>query len=499
MSGMDVPIWGKPFQSRVSPKKLLVPEEFRSTQFDRAPWLGVKGRMPKARAMRVFGLDEDVPTSTKGDESVFTHDESAGQSSDPSVEYTTIWYRAEDFDPEIVNPELYRRLILVSGVDRVISHVNSPFQAVDEIGQLTPMSMRGNPIHVGTLRDLSDSAYIDADLVVGEQLANEINKFRTTQVRNRVARAPITLVDPEAFEATEVDKLRNGEKVIFTKSGALIGGQPIPIQVAQTGQEPRDNYTAQDYAERDWQTALGTSENQSGQVSKQKTTATEARITQTNSSARAETEKDRLREYFIAGVRKFDCVLAWTTSEQDLTRILGTRGAQLYSQMRELAGCYVYKILPDSGIHVDAAQFRAQKLDEYNLLRKDPQIQASELLMGVTRGLGYDPAKMVLPQAPEQGPEPMKFSFAMKGEDLIGPQSQACVEILAQNGITVSPGAIESLIAGQAQAAALAEAEAQAQIIGDSKQKHPGSAPTTKPINAHQQERTGGVNGMGIQ
>jgi hypothetical protein len=499
MSGMDVTIWGKPFQSRVSPKKLLVPEEFRSTQFDRAPWLGVKGRMPKARAMRVFGLEDDVPTSTKGDEAVFTHDESAGQSSDPSVEYTTIWYRAEDCDPEIVNPELYRRLILVSGVDRVISHVNSPFQAVDEIGQLTPMSMRGNPIHVGTLRDLSDSAYIDADLVVGEQLANEINKFRTGLMRNRVARSPITVIDPEGFEPETIEKIKTGDKQVFCKPGALQSGQKL-IDVAQTGQEPRDNYTAQDYAERDWEGALGTSDNQSGQLSsKRATTATEARITQTNSSARAEAEKDRLREYFIAGVRKFDCVLAWTTSEQDLTRILGMQGAQLYASMRELAGCYVYKILPDSGIHVDAAQFRAQKLDEYNLLRKDPQIQASELLMGVTRALGYDPAKMVLPQAPEQGPEPMKFSFAMKGEDLIGPQSQACVEILAQNGITVSPGAIESLIAGQAQAAALAEAEAQAQIIGDSKQGHGGSANVTEKINQHSSERTGGVNGMGIQ
>ncbi len=44
------------------------------------------------------------------------------------------------------------------------------------------------------------------------------------------------------------------------------------------GQQPRDNYSAQEYAERDWQGALGTSDNQSGQVSKKKTTATEARI-----------------------------------------------------------------------------------------------------------------------------------------------------------------------------------------------------------------------------
>lgn len=493
----EVPIWGKPFFSRVSPKKLLVPEEFTSTRFDNAPWLGVKGTMPLARAKREFGLPEDFTATKQGDEAVFEHGEKR-PSGDPCVEYTKIWYRAEDFDPTIVNPELYRLLILVSGYDQVIKHVDSPFQMIDPVGQLTPMSMRGNPIHVGTLRDLSDSAYIDADLVVGEQLANEVNKFRTTLMRNRILRQNIVLTDPDGFDPGEVEKIKNGEKAVFTKPGILTSGGPLPIQVAGTGPESRDNYTAQDYAERDWQTALGTSENQSGQVSAKKTTATEARITQTNSSARAEAEKDRLREYFIAGVRKFDSVLAWTTTEQDLVQVLGQQGAMMWSQWRELAGCYVYKILPDSGIHVDAAQFRAQKLDEYNLLRKDPQINATELLTGVVRALGYDPAKTVLPQAPEQGPEPMKFSFAMKGDDLMMPQSQACVEILAQNGIVISPDAINSLIAGQQQAALMQAAEALGPV-GDSKQKHAGSAPSTKPVNAHQQERTGGVNGVGVQ
>src|SRR5690348_2192190 len=162
------------------------------------------------------------------------------------------------------------------------------------------------------------------------------------------------------------------------------------------GQEPRDNFAAQDYAERDWQGALGTNENQAGQIAKKKTTATEARIAQKNSGARASSEKDRPSEWIITGVRKFDCVLARTTTVTDLVKVLGQQGAALYQQWQQLPGCYVYKILPDSGVHVDAAQFRAQKLDEYNLLRKDPQIVASELLKGVTRALGYDPSKMVI-------------------------------------------------------------------------------------------------------
>jgi hypothetical protein len=272
------------------------------------------------------------------------------------------------------------------------------------------------------------------------------------------------------------------------------------IAVAQVGQEPRDNFAAQDYAERDWQGALGTNNNAAGQTDNKKTTATESRIVAGNASARAEAEKDRLREWFIAGVRKFDSVLQRTMDQRDLQKILGPQGAVLWEQWRALPGCYVYKILPDSGVHVDAQQFRAQKLDEYNLLRKDPQVNATELLRSVARALGYDGAKMILEQAPESGPEPIKTSFAFKGEDLIGPQSQAVVEILAQMGITVSAAAIASLQQAQLLVAAgvLGPDGKPPTPVGDASSTHGGSANRTEPINQHSSERTGGVNGVGV-
>lgn len=501
LTGTTVAIWGKPFFSRVSPKKLIVPDDFRSTKFDRAPWLAVDGTMPLTKAKRVFSLPPEFDTTSSRDEHVFRAEGESPEDGERMVEYTTIWYRAEDFDETIINPELYRLLVLVKGHDIPAKHVDSPFQAIDpNTGRLLPMSMQGNPIHVGTLRDMSDSAYIDSDLVVGEQLVNEVNKFRTSQMRNRIGRQTFNLIDPDGFPDSELEKLKAGEKTIFVKPGQLTSGQPPPIVSVTPGQEPRDNYTAQDYAERDWQGALGTADNQSGQLSKNKrTTATEARITQGNSNSRADTEKDRLREYYIKAAQKFDCVVGWTITPEDLVQILGQQGAAIYEAFRAIGGRYIYKMLPDSGVHVDAAQFRAQKLDEYNLLRKDPQVNASELLAGLARALGHDPAKLVLPQAPEAGPDPMKFSMAIKGDDLALPQSQACVEILAQNGITISEGAIQSLIAGQAQAAALAQAEAEAQIIGSGKQGHGGSANVTEKINQHSSEKTGGVQGVGIQ
>jgi hypothetical protein len=498
----QVPIWGKPFWTRVSPKKLLIPDDFRSTNFDEAPWLALKLTMPLSRAKKEFALPEDF-TGTNRDEAIFEHvEQTSRQSSDPLVEYLKVWYRAELFDASIVNPELFRLLILVKGHDTPVRHVDSPFQSIDAVGQLTSDSMRGNPIHLGTLRDLSDSAYIQSDLAVGAQLSNELGKFRTQLIRNREARMPLTGIDPMGLPAGEVEKIKNGAKVFFTNPGQLANGMNTIVAVATMGTEPRDNYTAQDMIERDWDQAMGRNANTSGQLAQQKRTATEVRSAQTGSSARAESEKDRLREWFIAGVRKFDSVLQRTMAEADLVKILGTQGALLWEQWRALPGCYVYKILPDSGVHVDAQQFRAQKIDEYNMFAKDPQFNGTEIRRNVARALGYDPSKAVLDQPPEAGPEPIKTSFAFKGEDLIGPQSQAVVEILAQMGITVSPAAIETLKAAQvlSQMAALANPDGGEGNGGSSAPlmpaKHGGTAEGAEPVSKHQRERTGGVNGV---
>lgn len=503
---VDVPVWGMAFWSPFSPKKLLIPDDFRSSHYDKAPWLGVKGAMPLSIAKRELKLPEDFTGTVDRDEAVFDHGHE-GTKGDPLVEYVKIWYRAEHFDETIVNPELYRLLVLVKGMEQPARHIDSPFQSIDEMGQLTDDSMRGNPIHLGTLRDLSDAAFIPSDLVVGEPLAKELSKFRTGLIKNRHARTPITFIDPQGLPKATIDKIEAGEKVAFTEPGALAAaGANGLIAVAAVGTEPRDNYASQDYLERDWQGALGTNQNSAGQVdTKKKTTATESRIVAGAASARAEAEKDRLREWFIAGVRKFDVVLQRTMDERTLVKLLGSQGAAFYEQWKMLPGCYTYKIMPDSGVHVDAQQYRAQKLDEYNLIGRDPLFNQVEVRKQLARALGHDPAKSVLEEAPEQGPEPIKTSFAFKGEDLIGPQSQAVVEILAQMGIAISETAIGTLKAAQ-EAQALLIATGQlgpdgkpAQPVGNAKAKHGGAALQQEKVNQHASEKTGGVQGVGVQ
>tara|TARA_R110000751_G_scaffold47015_9_gene105417 strand:- start:992 stop:3070 length:2079 start_codon:yes stop_codon:yes gene_type:complete len=449
MVEVDVPIWEQCFWSRVSPMKVLIPHDFRNTNFDAAPWLGITGIMPITQAKRIWDIPDDFTGTVYDDEHVFAKDVNSvyGGSADPRVEYHEVWYRASLFDQSVVNPELFRCLVMVKGIEMPVKHIDSPYQAVDEYGRLTDDSMIGNPIHIGTLRDLADSAYVPSDLVVGEQLSREVNKFRTQQTRRRRANLPLMLLDTTNLDENTISKIERNEGPIPVPPGTLAQGPGAVMSVIPTGQEPRDNYTAQDYVERDWEKALGTSANQAGGFARGRRTATEARIVQGNSDTRNEAEKDRLREYFVTGVRKFDAVLQRYMGQKDLVKILGQQSAQLWEQWRNLPGRYVYRVQPDSGVHVDAVQFRTQKLDEYNLLRKDPQIDATVLLTGVVRALGYDPTKMVV-KPTERGPESARVTLSLSGEDLVGIQSLAASEILKQAGYTLSEEAIAPLTQG---------------------------------------------------
>src|SRR3990167_2895792 len=70
---VPVPIWERCFWTRFSPKKLLIPDDFTSTKFDRAPWLGMKGAMPLSKAKIEFRLPDDFTATTNKDDSVFSN------------------------------------------------------------------------------------------------------------------------------------------------------------------------------------------------------------------------------------------------------------------------------------------------------------------------------------------------------------------------------------------------------------------------------------------
>lgn len=492
----EVTIWSRRFIEAISSKKTVIPDDFTdSSNFDAAPWLAYKGVMPILQARRAkWKIPQGFTGTAQKDDHVYKHGEVTGDPNESMLEYTIIWLKASLYDEAVFNPELYRCLVLVKGLEEPAWYVDSPFQSLTPTGQLTDDSMRGNPIHIGTLRDLTDSAHVPSDLVVGEQLSLEENKFRTDLILNRRQRRTRLLV-AEGLGQPTIDKLaQNTGPVTVPDAYIDAGGAQRAVAVVNTGTEPRDNYTAQEIIERDYDEALGRGANQRGQTAKRKTTATEARIVQGNSSARAQTEKGRGREYFVALLRKYDAVVQRTVTREELLKVLGAQGAQLYEQWKMLPGRYGYDILPDSGQYVDAHEYTAHVLDTYNLLRKDERVNTDDLLEMVARALNRNPAKFIAPP-PQPKSEAPSMSINFKGEDAaVPPMWNLLMDFCASAGLKVSP---QTLQAFQAQSVLTKLMGAVQPGEPKPDNAHGGSADRTEPVNKHQSDVTGGVQGVG--
>ncbi len=492
---INVPVWSRRFISTFSSKKLLVPDDFYDTDYDEASFLAYRGEMPVSRARKIgWHIPKDFAGNRSDPETRYTHDLQQGDAgSDPVLAFTEIWYKAALFDDTVYNPELYRCLILVEGLDEPAWHIDSPYQTLDPQGALTDDSMVGSPIHVDAIRDLPDSAYVPSDLAVGEQLSKEVNTFRTELMRNRKKRQPHTFVSAGLGQIT-IEKIGKNEGPIVLPEDQFDGaGNVRGISVENAATEPRDNFIAQEKAEQDWEQALGISPNQAGNFTRTKRTATEVRAVQGNSSARAETDKDRVREYFMRAVRKFDAIVQRTMTPQELTKILGQQASQVWLQWRQLPGTYGYRIQPDAGQYVDAREYRAQALDEYNLLRKDPAANGVEILKDTIRALGKDAAKLVKGESKPQ-PKPPAISISFSAEQAMSnpAEMQLMLQMLQQAGYQIDPQNAQMLVQQ-------AQLRQQVQGMLGPGAEHPGGADRTEPVNQHARQTTGAVQGVGVQ
>lgn len=498
---IDVPVWSRRFIEAVSSKRLVIPDDFYDTDFDKSPWLGIKGVIPLATAKRLkWNLPADFSgTKTLDAESRYKDGGDTTDASEPQVEYTKIYYKASLYDETVFNPDLYRCLILVNGVDQPVWHRDSPFQTLTPQGALTDDSMIGNPIHVDTIRDLVDSAYVPSDLVIIEKESVELDRFRTTLVRNRRRRQPITLVNDELGDIV-VGKMTENAGPVPIPSQYFDGSNASrAVQVTQAATEPRDNYTAQNMIEHDVELAVGRSANQGGQYANKKVSATETKVVQANAGARARVDIDRVRDYFIRLVRKFDVVFQRTATQEELAKILGQQAAGLWEQWRALPGKYAYKIQPDSGRFTDSEEYRAQKVSEYNMFAQDPWMNPVELRKQVATALGYDAAKLVLPQLPPKPSSEAKVSFAISLDTaMMNPQEmELALSLLEQNGYQIPPDLKQAMLLNAQLRQAVAQLPAAQGQGPTGMQTHGGPAEKAPRVDKRSDDRTGGVQGVG--
>ena len=157
---------------------------------------------------------------------------------------------------------------------------------------------------------------------------------------------------------------------------------------------------------------------------------------QNNASVRLKGERNRVIQFFLAGVRKFDSLLQRFATDPQVVQIVGPDGAKQWAtwDKNTIAGRFAYAIKPDSGIDLDEAVARKQALDTYNFLGKDPLVDRSYLIAELAPALHLDPQRLKAQPEPPK-PDRPTLGFSFKGEDLLNPLA---VAIMLQGGVNIT-------------------------------------------------------------
>ena len=484
------------FWDRISPTRLLIPAGWTSVDYERAPWLGFRFKLDTDRMSRTFKMAaESLQDGPDADTLISDHDKLY---QDDGAWGTEIWYRASLYDPTVKNPEQFRRIVLVEtkkGEASVKIHENSPYQKFDAAGAFVG-GMRGNPIHILTLRSMTDSAYVPSDCAVSLAASNELSLGRSQMIVQRKRNLPMRAVNTSIIGKKEVQKLERAE----IQGIMPINGDPDQaIKVIASATLPRENFTFNDVIQGDIDRLWALGANQTAVMSKRGVTATESGIIQRATDNRLVKERNRVMHWYVQGAEKVSALLQMFATEDVLIPLVGQDGMKTFAAWSAtgIDGRFAFEIKPDSGIRVDADEDRERTLRFYNLVARDPHINRIELLNQIVVKFGYDPARIVIRDLPPPPPERPKPSINIRAEDLGNP---LVIALLHQYGIDIAEPTAAALL-GQTPTMQPTGPPSGVQPDGRVLQSapHPGSAQKTRPIDKHAQDRTGGRTGPRVQ
>ena len=518
LTGMEmtvqVPVYEEYFWARLSPSALLVPVDFHSTDFDKAPWLAIRYRPRLSEARREFGsvIPPDFRGGQNRDEAMKLREESntgnePPNTYDPYVNATLVYYYEPTLNAEALHPKRVCEIVFIEGIDTEVRHRFCPYQSLDAEGKLTSDSMVGYPLHILTLRDVPDDNHVPSDSSMTRPLTEELNQYRSQILKSRDASIPYAFYDEDILPPEKIERITSGEygPMIPVEGGRLNAGNP-PVLPGNKPTLSRETYAGQDVIERDLERTLAIGSNQTGVPSQTRRTATEVATIQSSVDTRLAGEQARVVEFFCAGVRKLDALVQRFSDEPKVTQILGPDGTKQWLTWDKtvIAGRFAYTIRPDSQIRVDAAADRQQDLAFYNLTARDPFINRYELARRLALKWGFNPDKLVQ-QPPPQGPPVPNVQVRIQASDLDPrlPQFPIAMEVLTQSGYQISPEALQNavMLAGRAteMGSLPDDITPPKDTLVPRPTEHPGAAEKTEPIGKHEADRTGMLPGGGAQ
>lgn len=498
------------FIERVSPAKVLIPDGFQGSNYDLAPWSGMRFDGYADVIRRRYRLTDDDGKGTSEDEHRIKSEAKPMASNADKISGWEVWYKAAMFDPNEAHPEKMRLLVILDGVEHPVVHKDSPYQVFDDSTGRLVRGMRGFPIQIGALRYVSDSAYPPSECTIGRALVENLSRFDTQSAIMRDRAVPTLLADLDRIGGpTTLEKMRRG---IF---GGIIGVHGLdnanpPIMEAAKPHLGTDHYQSRNQLDRDLSEVWAFGPNQRGQEASESRSATEMKLAQANASARLSAERRETMDFFVKSATKLFALLQLFADKEEFVEIVGEDGFKRYESWdkTKIAGEYAFEVKPDSAAQIDYIQERGDLLRAYELIRRDPNVNAIPLLERIATAFDFDPygqAGLVVAKLPPRPPKPAEIAWSGKLDmlDLGDPLFEIKLSILQQSGYVFDPQMIaKAQQHKQMQALTMAHSgindpglipSGASQAPAQPNREHPGAAQKVERLNKHLERSTGGI------
>lgn len=440
---------------RLSPSDLLWPTAFTGFNFDKADWIGRSGEMGWSEAQNEFGLKDDVKEKVLGDgkESDQTlkqndPDQEQSKAKQPVVEFDEIFYWAYRFDAKEKYFKRIRRVVFVKGINEPVLHEDWAGQKFHEESGTYVGACRF-PIRVLKINYVSDDPIPPSESAIGRPQVLELIESRTDQHNQRKRSMPIRTVNTNRLDPdTLVQVMAGNWQSIIPVNGK---GDDVFYEMARANYPP-ENQMFDRQIDHDLDEVWQTGANQTGSFASGERSASEARIVQQNFDMRNGMDRAHVAK-FVQGIAEVMAGLLALYGDFKFTPPDEVKRLNDGWNREQIAGEFVYDIIPDSMVRLDAHQQIKLWMDILNMVGKSGFLNPMPIISDIIALAGRDPATVLTqPNAPAAEPlnisirsaedlhDPLMLALLMKTNQCFTPEElDAAQKVLIKLGQPVNP------------------------------------------------------------
>lgn len=438
--------------TRRSPSDLLWPVDFTGFNFDHADWIGTSGEMGWPEAKVEFHLSDEDKEKVLGDgkETSDTLKQGEPTSHTPSrkVSFDEIFYWAYRFDPTEKYFKKIKRIVFVKGLEDPVIHEDWAGQQFDEASGTYVGACRF-PIRVLKINYVSDDAIPPSESAIGRPQVLELIESRTDQHNQRKRNIPHIWINTGKVDPEVLVQLMQG-----TWQGVIpINGRgDDAIGALARSPYPPENQMFDRTVNHDLDEVWQSGANQSGSFASGERSASEARIVQSNFDMRNGLDRQHVAK-FVQGIAEVMAGLIALYGEFEFTPPEDVQRMDESWDRTRIAAEFVYEVVPDSMVRLDAHQQIKLKMDILNMVGKSGFVNPAGLIRDILVLAGSDPAKdMTQPEKPPAEPlnisirsaedlhDPLMLALLMKTNQAPSPEELQAAKMLAAAAMTPIDG-----------------------------------------------------------